>query len=44
MPDEGTGFGQVSMGRSFAVSMGSLIPKSDQRLGRLLCLVFFFFF
>ncbi|PLB54298.1 phosphatidylinositol 4-kinase [Aspergillus steynii IBT 23096] len=35
MPDDGTGFGQVSMGRSFAVNMGSLIPKSDQRLGSL---------
>ncbi|KAF9884109.1 phosphatidylinositol-4- kinase [Aspergillus nanangensis] len=28
-----TEFGQISMGRSFALDMGSLIPRSDQRLG-----------
>lgn len=35
MPDDGVGFSQVSMGRSFALNMGALIPKSDQRLGKL---------
>ncbi|KAH8432560.1 1-phosphatidylinositol 4-kinase STT4 [Aspergillus melleus] len=35
MPDDGIGFDQISMGRSFALNMGSLIPKSDQRLGSL---------
>lgn len=28
-----TEFGHVSMGRSFALDMGALIPNSDQRLG-----------
>ncbi|KAK2768778.1 phosphatidylinositol-4- kinase [Arachnomyces sp. PD_36] len=30
--DDGA-YGQVSMGRSFALEMGSIIPSSDQRLG-----------
>lgn len=27
--------GHISMGRSFALEMGSLIPQTDQRLGKL---------
>ena len=26
--------GHISMGRSFALEMGSLIPQTDQRLGK----------
>jgi phosphatidylinositol 4-kinase len=29
-----TEFGHVSMGRSFALDMGALVPNSDQRLGK----------
>ncbi|KOC13801.1 putative phosphatidylinositol 4-kinase (STT4) [Aspergillus flavus AF70] len=31
--EDSNGFGNISMGRSFALDMGSLISKSDQRLG-----------
>ncbi|KAL3477837.1 hypothetical protein BJX99DRAFT_225404 [Aspergillus californicus] len=31
--DDNDGNGEVSMGRSFALEMGSLIPQSDHRLG-----------
>ncbi|KAL5047950.1 hypothetical protein BDW71DRAFT_196373 [Aspergillus fruticulosus] len=31
--DDNDGYGDVSMGRSFALEMGSLIPQNDHRLG-----------
>lgn len=31
--DDDGGYGHISMGRSFALEMGSLIPQSDPRLG-----------
>ncbi|EDU45476.1 TEL1 Phosphatidylinositol kinase and protein kinase of the PI-3 kinase family [Pyrenophora tritici-repentis] len=31
--DDETSFGHISLGRSFALEMGSLIPSTDQRLG-----------
>lgn len=33
--DDDGGYGHISMGRSFALEMGSLIPQSDPRLGSL---------
>ncbi|PYH97001.1 phosphatidylinositol 4-kinase [Aspergillus ellipticus CBS 707.79] len=33
LSDDLDGYGNILMGRSFAVEMGSLIPSSDQRLG-----------
>lgn len=33
--DDG-GYGNVALGRSFALEMGSFIPQSDRRLGELL--------
>ncbi|KAL4761682.1 1-phosphatidylinositol 4-kinase STT4 [Aspergillus foveolatus] len=31
--DDNDGYGDISMGRSFALEMGSLIPQNDHRLG-----------
>lgn len=36
--DDGA-YGHISMGRSFAMEMGSAIPSSDQRLGKLKALI-----
>lgn len=33
--DDDGAYGHVSLGRSFALEMGSAIPASDQKLGRL---------